>query len=479
MKHGYIPKEHRKKILMLSDDFRLPSGVGVMSKEIMLGTAHVFNWFQIGGAIKHPEFGKVLDASESVNTEMGLTDSYVRVLPYNGYGDQNIVRQVISNEKPDAILIFTDPRYWVWLFQMEHEIRETMPILYYSVWDDLPYPKYNENYYRSCDALFAISKQTHNIHKQLLKDDSVVVNTDTIDDTFETTDKINISYIPHGIDDTIFKKLSSTDDMIRLDATKTKLFSDDEVDFVVMYNSRNIRRKSTSDIILAFRDFIRELPENKREKCRLLLHTQPIDENGTDLITVLRDVAPDVKCVFSANRLESSQLNDLYNIADVVINIASAEGFGLGTLEALMSETMIIANVTGGLQDQMGFRDDDNNLLHEDIHFREEWGSNHDGKYQTHGEWVVPVYPAALSLVGSPPTPYIFDDRCNYKDATKALHEVYNMGQEERSRRGKMGREFAHDMGMTNVIMADRFINAITTNINTWIPRPRFELIKG
>jgi hypothetical protein len=170
MKDGYIPKDQRKKILLLSDDFRMPSGVGVMSRELVLGTAHRFNWIQVGAAIQHPDMGKMFDMSQAINTESGMTDSDVKIIPYNGYGDANLVRSLIQMEKPDAILHFTDPRYWIWLYEIEHEIRETIPIMYYSVWDDLPYPMYNEIYYRSCDTIFAISKQTHNIHKQVIKD---------------------------------------------------------------------------------------------------------------------------------------------------------------------------------------------------------------------------------------------------------------------------------------------------------------------
>jgi hypothetical protein len=170
MKTGYIPKEQRKTMLLLSDDFRLPSGVGVMSREIVLGTAHIFNWIQLGAAVQHPEAGKILDISESVNQEIGTPDAYVRIYPYNGYGDAGILRTLISMEKPDALMIFTDPRYWIWLFEMEHELRQLMPIFYYSIWDDTPFPKYNKPYYSSVDALFGISRQTHVIHKEVLGD---------------------------------------------------------------------------------------------------------------------------------------------------------------------------------------------------------------------------------------------------------------------------------------------------------------------
>jgi hypothetical protein len=47
-KKGYIPKDQRKKILFLADDMRVTSGVGTMAREIIEGTAHHFNWVQVG-----------------------------------------------------------------------------------------------------------------------------------------------------------------------------------------------------------------------------------------------------------------------------------------------------------------------------------------------------------------------------------------------------------------------------------------------
>ena len=56
MKEGYVPKDQRKKILILSDDIRTQSGVGShMAKEVVLNSAHHFNWVNLGGAVKHPE----------------------------------------------------------------------------------------------------------------------------------------------------------------------------------------------------------------------------------------------------------------------------------------------------------------------------------------------------------------------------------------------------------------------------------------
>ena len=170
MKEGYIPQAERKKILLLSDDIRFTSGIATMAREIVIGTSHRFNWVNLGAAIQHPEHGKRLDVSVDTNVHSGIEDSSVIIYPHNGYGTPEIVRQLLEFEKPDAIMFFTDPRYWIWLFQIENEIRKKVPLIYLNIWDDLPAPLYNKPYYESCDALMAISKQTRNINEMVLGD---------------------------------------------------------------------------------------------------------------------------------------------------------------------------------------------------------------------------------------------------------------------------------------------------------------------
>ena len=66
MKEGYIPRDQRKKILMLSDDIRTHSGVGNMAKEIITNSAHHFNWINLGGAVNHPDKGQGFDVSDEI-----------------------------------------------------------------------------------------------------------------------------------------------------------------------------------------------------------------------------------------------------------------------------------------------------------------------------------------------------------------------------------------------------------------------------
>lgn len=158
----------KKKILLLSDDLRMHSGVATMSRELVLGTLHHYDWVQIAGAIKHPEAGKVVDMKDACDKLNNRPDNYLRLYPVDGYGDEDGLYQIIALEKPDAILHFTDPRFWGWLYNIEHQIRSKIPLTYLDIWDDLPYPMWNKPFYKSCDALFAISKQTDNINKWVL-----------------------------------------------------------------------------------------------------------------------------------------------------------------------------------------------------------------------------------------------------------------------------------------------------------------------
>lgn len=477
-KDTYIPYEKRKKIILLSDDLRLPSGVGTVSRDIILHTVHHFNWVQVGGAIKHPEQGKIVDMSQEIKKTIGLEQSYMRIYPVNGYGDPDLLRYLIQNEKPDAIMHFTDPRFWLWLYQMEHEVRQYCPLLFYAIWDDLPFPMYNQDYYESCDTLAGISKQTYNIIKNVRQR--------------KPTKKNELFYIPHGIDEVAFKPLSIENPGLDLpkkdkqgkDYTKTefaemldfkrKLFGGRDYDFAILYNNRNIRRKMPGDVILAFSEFVKTLPEEEQDKVVLIMHTAVVDSNGTDLGAVKQAVAPKCHVIFSNNKLEQRQMMYLYNIADVTINIASNEGFGLSCAESLMCGTPVINNVTGGLQDQMGFVDEKGKYLDPDEHYNTDWGSNHDGRYKKCGDWAYPVFPSNRALVGSPPTPYIFDDRCKFEDVAIAMRYWYDKSEDERNVAGLLGREYCFEVGMTGRKMGFNFIEYLNSSIDNWKPRTRF-----
>ena len=462
MKEGYIKKEDRKKILLLTDDIRVHSGVANVGREIVTHTSHRYNWIQMAGAIKHPEKGKGVNISEAINKDAGIEDSSVILYPVDAYGDPKTLRELIKREKPDALFLITDPRYFEWLFQIENEIRTSIPIAYLNIWDDLPAPMYNREFYDSCDALFGISKQTKNINEMVLGEK-------------RCKNKV-IKYIPHGLDHKIFSPVNKFgEEYLKL---KNSLEKDGKMDFKLLYNSRNIRRKSIPDTILAWKYFLDTLSKEKRDKCQLILHTTPIDEHGTDLPEVIRFLFPEENhnIVISPGKFTTEQMSYLYNYADGTILLSSAEGWGLALTESLLTGTPIIANVTGGMQDQMRFEDGNGDW----VEFNSDFPSNHRGTYKTHGEWALPVYPTNLSLVGSPKTPYIWDDRCDAEDAAKQIKALYEMGDKERKRIGKVGRKWVlgDEAGFTAEKMSNKVIDGMDELFKKFKPKPKFTFTK-
>ena len=457
---AYLPPDKRKKILLITDDIRVHSGIATVAKEIVIHTAQHFNWVNIGGAINHPEAGKRFDLSQSTNEVTGLKDSSVVLYPVHEYGNPDLLRQIMSIEKPDAIMLITDPRYFVWLFAIENEIRKQIPIAYLNIWDDYPAPIYNKPYYEACDLLMGISKQTVNINKLVLD---------------EKTDKRIIKYVPHGLNHEIFKPLNKNNP--ELIEFKKKLFKDKEYEFSILFNSRNIRRKQIPDTILAYRHFIDSLSIEEAKKCCLVLHTERVFEHGTDLEAVIELFCNDEKynIIFTDAKFDPAQMNLLYNSTDCQILLTSNEGWGLSLTEAILVGNPIIANVTGGMQDQMRFEDENGNWFTPSSKIP----SNHRGTYKKHGEWAFPVFPSSRTLVGSPPTPYIWDDTCRPEDAAEQIMNVYKLSPEEREAKGLKGREWAlgDEAGFISEIQGKRVIEAFNELFETWKPREKFELI--
>ena len=461
MIEGYIPKEQRKNILLLTDDIRLPSGVGNVGKELVLHTSHRYNWINLGAAIKHPDQGKKFDLSAEVNEMRGLTDASVFVVPNDGYGNPDLIRQMIKFEKIDAIFLITDPRYFTWLFQIENEIRKKTPIIYLNIWDDYPAPMYNKAFYESCDTLLGISKQTVNINKLVLGK--------------KCEGKI-FDYVPHGINPEVYHPiLKDSNEYKGYSEFKNKILGNKKPEFILFFNSRNIRRKSIPDTLLAWKYFIDKLPKEKADQCLFILHTELISEAGTDLHAVSKYIFGTgyKNVMFSTSKIPAQQLNYFYNMADAQILLTSNEGWGLSLTEALLTGTPIIANVTGGMQDQMRFEDENDKWFTPSA----EIPSNHTGKYTKHGKWAYPVFPSNRSLVGSPQTPYIWDDRCRPEDAAEQIMRVYL--DEERVEKGLAGREWAmsDEAGFTAEIMAQRTIKNIDKTFETFTPRKKFEFI--
>ena len=461
-------KKKKPLILLLSDDMRLHSGIATMSKEIVLHTAHKYDFIQVGAAVKHPDSGKFLDVSDSINEEAGIDNANVKIIPQSGYGNQQLIRQLMTTEDVDAILHFTDPRFWDWLYSMEDEIRRHIPIFYYNIWDDLPDPMWNAPFYGSCDLLMGISKQTYGINKRVL------------DKFGMDMEDWQIQYVPHGVSEKFYPILKDNPELEKVSNLKNDLGIGNKK-FVLLWNNRNIRRKNPGDIVMAYKTFCDGLTKEEAKDCVLVMHTTPVDPNGTDLPEVVKNVCSDYDVIFTEKKFTTEELNYLYNLSDVTINMASNEGFGLGTCESVNAGTPMIVNVQGGMQDQCGFTIDGKYITAEQY---VELGSLHDIKKLPQnlswGSWVNPIWPTNISLQGSPATPYIYDGRCSSSDAAKAIRQWYDTLPDRRVECGLEGSEWmkGDEANMSAKYMGKRFIESMESAFKNWKPKNELVLWK-
>jgi len=284
---------------------------------------------------------------------------------------------------------------------------------------------------------------------------------------------IYLSYVPHGINHDNFKPVEVPVEF------KKKFFGDAEYDLVLLWSNRNIRRKQPGDVIYSYKMFC-DLIGDAAKRVVLIMHTTPVDDNGTNLHAVATDLAPECNIIFSDSKLSTLDLNYLYNISDITLNLSDAEGFGLSTAESVMAGTPILINVTGGLQDQCGFKLNGEYLSPDDyIKLQTLSGGNKIHNQLTHGEWVFPVFSDAHSIVGSVPTPYIYEDRLNLRDVANTLCQIHTIGREGLKRRGLIGRNaFIDELGLTADNMCRGMIDSIETIIENWKPQQKFEIYK-
>ena len=73
-----VTENKKKKIILLSDDLRMSSGVGTMSREIVVGTIDEFDWVQVG-EIQHPDNGKIIDMNQTLRDENCVEDASLTI----------------------------------------------------------------------------------------------------------------------------------------------------------------------------------------------------------------------------------------------------------------------------------------------------------------------------------------------------------------------------------------------------------------
>lgn len=377
----------KKKILMLSDHALSTSGVGCQSRFLINGLLSKGCWSvrQFGAAMKHEDYNTVV-----VNPDFVIK-------PIDGFGSREMLLQAIAAENPDVLLLFTDPRFFIYVWEMHDEINKICPIAYWHVWDNRPAPYFNKVLYEATDLINCHSYLTHQMVNEILPGKS--------------------NFIPHALPKEIFYPLSKQDSRVH----KSRILGPERVDhFVLFWANRNARRKRPADLMEAWSKFMKRINSEGKNDASLLMHTDPLDQEGPNLLVCAENLGIVNSVIFSNQRIDFDAMNILHNIVDCCINVSYAEGFGLGTLEAMQVGKPIIAPKTGGLTRQVvDHRDGSENGI------------------------ALPV--EMQTLVGSQIVPYIYEDYVSTDTIADAIYRMYTMGQEKREELGNKARKYVEE----------------------------------
>jgi glycosyltransferase involved in cell wall biosynthesis len=403
----------KKKILMLSDHALSTSGVGCQSRFLIEGLLQKGGWSvrQFGAAVKHADYRNVV-----------VNEDFI-IKPIDGFGNPDLIRQTLATEKPDLLLIFTDPRFFIWLWEMEDEIHQVCPIAYWHVWDNYPAPEYNKVLYESTDLINCHSYLTYEMVSQWFPEKT--------------------NFVPHSLPEQLFYPLP---DKEKLQIRRETVGPEREDHFIAFWVNRNAKRKRPNDLIWAWKIFMdRLLEEEGHQKASLVLHTDPNDQEGPNLFAVTDMLGIKESVIFSNQRVEFDHMNRLHNMSDVCVNVSYAEGFGLPTLEAMQTETPIIAVKTGGLTRQaVDHRDGSENGVALDVEFK--------------------------SLVGSQQVPYIYEDYVSPETIADSFMKMYRMGPEKRKELGKKAREYVLSE-FSHQKTIDLWHDSLTDLVDNWRTR--------
>ena len=401
------------KILMLSDHAKTNTGVAVQSNHLINGLVETENYevVQLGAAIYHDDY-------DTVNVKEGF-----KIIPINGFGDKDIIRSMLVSYDPDVFIIFSDARFFKHIFEMEDEIHQVCPIIWWHVWDNRPTPKFNKQFYDSVDKINCISELTYKLCSEIVE-------------------KEKLNYIPHSLPDDLFYPLKEE----VVDYHKKMILGERKNDFVCTWINRNIKRKRPADLLKSWQIFLMNLQHKYKHKdAILLMHTDPYDKVGMNLIEIAKNLNILENIRFSDQEADFQKINILHNISDISINISCAEGFGLSTLEAMLVGKPIVSTLTGGLIRQV---------------------INPEGPF-VNG---VALKPDVTTISGTQNIPYLNEDYVSVENIAKAIMQMYELNKEERKEIGLKAREYVKEKFSYNN-MIKNWDNSIKDTLLNWESR--------
>ena len=409
--------KNKTKILMISDHAQTNTGVAVQSNHLIKGLLKLnkYEVVQLGAAVYHDDYS-------TVKVEENFT-----IIPINGFGDKDTIRSMLVSYEPDVMIIFSDSRFFGHVFEMEDEIHQICPIIWWHVWDNRPTPVFNKTFYDSVDTINCISELTYSLCKEIVSEEK-------------------LNYISHSLPSNLFYTL----DEHNINHHKAMIFGDRKDDFICTWINRNTRRKRPGDLLKAWQMFLMDLEHKYNHKnAILLMHTDPYDSNGMNLIEISKNLNILDNVRFSDQVVDFEKINILHNISDICINISCAEGFGLTTLEAMSIGNPIIATETGGLTRQ---------LINPESYF-------------IHG---VSIKPNVTTISGTQNIPYLNEDYVSLEAISKGIMKLYRIGDQKRKEIGLKAKKYANN-SFNYDKMISKWDKSIDETLKNW--KSRYERI--
>ena len=343
------------------------------------------------------------------------------------YGNCEHIRWLLKNEKPDVVWANADPHFYSYLFKMDNEVRRQCPIVFYHLWDDEPYPKYNIPYYASCDRIIAGSKFTFNL---LTANGELNAN--------------SIDYAPIGFDPQVYFPQSADEKQLfknDFDASTHGKYA--HIKFVAGFVGRNAPRKQLLSILNSFCKWQHDKPD-----ALLFVHSPEADFGG-QFEYVMKTLYSGANVVFSqASPLQQGDdlINRFYNFFDVLLNRSEAEGFGMPIAEAMLAGTPCITIDTTG---PSGLVNDENG-------------------------WLLPA--DVLALEGSAVTPYIYSRFVTDEKFIAAIDEAYRNTELREQKAAKCRQYIMQNYSMNQFVTGVE--NSLLTACKTWTPYAEYTVLE-
>ena len=292
----------KRRILWISDSPSLPTGNGKITREFIKN-------IQDTGLYEVTVIGRGYEGWPKDDHAFGCA-----VFPMDIGRPYPDVMRIISREvKPQVVISCLDMWQIDWIEHAKHS-NAVYNIGYISIYGE-PVPYSWKKIVKSLDLAICYSAFGKKVLNEFLP--------------FTAIDMIHL-----GVNSELYRPLENRSKL------RDSLALNDK--FVIGCIARNQTRKRLDKLIEGFALFAK-----KHENAYLFLKTEPISETGYDIPDLLDYYDIKKKTTIEANRERGwhteEKLVELYNLFDVYVQTAGAEGFGVPILEAMACGVPVIA----------------------------------------------------------------------------------------------------------------------------------------